>query len=252
MKRIFIVIVMVGLIIDSIYAKKLTDYTENVKGPVKTMTVTSEQGSIRVWKYWYDSIGRLNEFAYYDYVKLEQGFVRQYTINNVYIDYNYDKNGIIKGSFKQTQLDSLGNKICVKYYVDGKLSSTDSIVYNAHGKEIESYNIREGRCNLRHRCEYDSLDRLTLWSNDVRERTYEYLSDGNYIEHELSTKHGKRPDKKYIYNEQGQLIKIKGKEEHSRFLKFDKYGNWTVWEEVEDIPIGHFEFTYKREIEYYD
>lgn len=240
------------------YAASIKDHTENVKGPVKVMTVTSNQaGTVRVWKYWYDSIGRLTESVVYHDGKIMVGYVRQYTINNVYMDYEYNQQGLIKGSFTQTQLDSLGNKIYVRFYRDGKLSGADSIVYNEQGKMIENYIKQDSVFKLRFRCEYDSLNRLTMrycknTINNEITKTYEYLPDGSYIEHESSTDYGKRPDKKYIFNNQGQLIEIKGKEEHSRFRKFDKYGNWTVWTEVRNIPIGHFEYTYTREIEYYE
>ncbi len=240
------------------YAASIKDHTENVKGPVKVMTVTSNQaGTVRVWKYWYDSIGRLTESVVYHDGKIMVGYVRQYTINNVYMDYEYNQQGLIKGSFTQTQLDSLGNKIYVRIYRDGKLSRADSIVYNEQGKMIENYIKHDSVFKLRFRCEYDSLNRLTMrycknTINNEITKTYEYLPDGSYIEHESSTDYGKRPDKKYIFNNQGQLIEIKGKEEHSRFRKFDKYGNWTVWTEVRNIPIGHFEYTYTREIEYYE
>lgn len=240
------------------YAASIKDHTENVKGPVKMMTISSKQaGTLRVWKYWYDSIGRLTESVVYHDGKIMVGYVRQYTINNVYMDYEYNQQGLIKGSFTQTQLDSLGNKIYVRFYRDGKQSRADSIVYNEQGKMIENYIKQDSVFKLRFRCEYDSLNRLTMrycknTINNEITKTYEYLPDGSYIEHESSTDYGKRPDKKYIFNNQGQLIEIKGKEEHSRFRKFDKYGNWTVWTEVLNIPIGHFEYTYTREIEYYE
>ena len=241
------------------YAASIKDHTANVKGPVKMMSMSSKQaGTLRVWKYWYDSIGRLTEFAlYHDGKIMDDSYVRQYTINNVYMDYYYNQKGLIKGKFKQTQLDSLGNKIYVRFYRDGKLSRVDSIVYNEQGKMIENYIKHDSVFQLRYRCEYDSLNRITMWYNhnsrgNETTRTYEYLPDGSYVEHESSKDYGKRPDKKYILNNQGQLIEIKGKEEHSRFRKFDKYGNWTVWTEVRNIPIGHFEYTYTREIEYYE
>ena len=258
MKKIILLGVLIFCGIINLYAMGIKDHTENVKGPVKVMTVTSNQtGIVRVWKYWYDSIGRLTESVVYHDGKIMVGYVRQYTINNAYMDYEYNQQGLIKGSFTQTQLDSLGNKISVRFYRDGKLFRVDSIIYNDQGQMVENYLKKDSVFKLRFRCEYDSLHRLTMHyckntiNNEIT-KTYEYLPDGSYIEHESSTDYGKRPDKKYIFNNQGQLIEIKGKEEHSRFRKFDKYGNWTVWTEVLNIPIGHFEYTYTREIEYYE
>ena len=186
------------------------------------------------------------------------GFVRQYTINNVYMDYEYNQKGLIKGLFSQIQLDSMGNKVYVRRFKEGKQFRADSVIYNEQGKMVEDYIKEDSIFKLRYRCEYDSLNRLTMRYNhnyfqgNEFTTTYEYLPDGNYIEHTSSKKYGKRPDKKYIYNKQGQLVEIKGKEEHSRFLKIDKYGNWTLWKEVLDIPIGHFVYTYERELEYYE
>ena len=151
------------------YAASIKDHTENVKGPVKMMTMSSKQaGTLRVWKYWYDSIGRLTECAIYHDGTVMEGKVRQYTINNVYMDYYYNQKGLIKGEFKQTQLDSMGNDIYIRHFKEGKQFRADSIIYNEHGKMIENYIKKDSVFQLRYRCEYDSLNRITMWYNHHR------------------------------------------------------------------------------------
>ena len=57
--------------------------------------------------------------------------------------------------------------------------------------------------------------------------------------------------KKYTFNEQGQLVKIKGGDEESRFSDFDEYGNWKLWKCTEDHAIGRFTTIIERTFEYY-
>lgn len=248
--------VIACLCVSHISAGILT-YIEDVSGPVKKIKVTSNQlGMLRDWVYWYDSAGRLTEFANYHDGKHEEGscYVRQYTSNNEYTDYYYDANGIIAGSYRITYLDSIGNKLYSKRYKNDELWHMDSIVYNEHGKEIEYYSMHDGVLSLRYTYEYDSLGRMSVKHfvtlGDNAKDTYEYLSNGDYIKYHFD-KNGKKSYLKYLFNAQGHIIKTVGSYEKSRFEKLDSYGNWTIWKESLDIPIGHYEYTYERKIEYY-
>lgn len=257
MKRLITIIIFTFYVCVTGAFADIATYTEKFNGPVKKMTVTSVQaGSPRVWIYWYDSIGRLTEKVVYMDGFIQHGFLRQYTINNVYMDYDYNEKGVIKGSFTQTQLDSLGHKLQSKIYKEGKLWRADSIVYNAQGNEIECYTMDDdGILVLRHTCEYDSLNRLIKKYNNLRGNeitfTFEYLDDGNYMEYRTST-NSQKTYKKYIFNKQGQLVRVKGSKENSQFKKFDTYGNWTIWEEMLDAFFGRISYTYERVFEYYE
>lgn len=256
MRQSLIVILLMVMCTNYLAAEPLTTYITDVRGSVKKITVTCDQvGMLRIWKYHYDSIGKLTEFTLLHDGKIEEGYARQYTINNVYIDYFYNAHGLIKGNFRYVQTDSLGHFLYSKYYKEGLLFSSDSAVYNEQGLEIEHYYIRRDEVPaLQYSCEYDSIGRLIRkfnnWRGDELTWTYEYLPNGDYIEH-FSNIRGQKPDKKYIHDENGQLVEIKGKEEHSHFTRFDKYGNWTIWRAIHNWPIGHYEYIYKRTIEYY-
>lgn len=254
MKQLLIVISLMITCANYASANLLTVIRE-VQGPVKKMVITCNQaGTLRTWVFHYDSIGRLTEFALLHDGKIEEGYVRQYTINNVYVDYYYNANGIIKGNYRYVQTDSLDHVLYSKYYKEGILFSSDSTIYNEKRLEIEHYVKNDKEFVLQYSCEYDSIGRLIKrfnnWRGDELTWTFEYLSNGDYIEH-FSDIRGRKSDKKYIHNESGQLVEIKGKEEHSRFTKFDQYGNWTLWRAIHKWPIGKYEYIYKRTIEYY-
>ena len=255
MKKVFLICVVAFLCSTRIHADILT-YIENVAGPVKKMTVTSNQyGMLRNWVYWYDSKGRLIESAYFRDGKPDEGcYVRQYTSNISYTDFYYNDKGFIDGSYRVTQLDSLGNKLYSKRYENGELYHMDSIVYNEKGKKIEYYSMSDSVLSLRYTYEYDSLGRLSVEHykrvGDKAMDTYEYLPDGNFIKYHFN-KEGKKTSLKHFFNAQGRIIKTVGSNEKSRFEKADDYGNWTIWNHTCDYPIGHYEYTYTREIEYY-
>lgn len=263
MKRLIFIVMITSLSWCEASADILT-YIGKVYGPVKKMTVTSNQyGLARTWVYKYDSIGRLTEYAYYNDGKLQTGcYVRQYTNNNTYSDLYYDEKGIIKGTYRQTWLDSEGHEIYSKRYKEGKLYAADSTVYNKKGLETKHYHLKDGVLVLQYSNEYDSLGRLSahMYSSQYPDKEhkwkYEYLSNGNYIEHRTTKYLNKSKEeysyKKFIFNGQGRLEKIEGSDEESRFLNFDHHGNWTIWKEKLNIPIGRYNYTYLRTFEYYD
>ncbi len=261
MKRTILISLLVCFYAGNVFAAHDLDvYFKDVKGPVKKITINKhEPGGNSVLIYWYDSIGRLAEYAYYD----ENGHileakVRQYSINNTYMDYHYNDKGIIMGNFERVQMDSMGNILVKKYYLKGKHSYGDSLVYNEQGKVVGNYDWQDGMYKLEEVYEYDSLGmlsmHLTFFQGKEFKYTIEYLPDGSYIEHH-SEKNGKeirKWDEKYTVNKEGWLIKIKSREKDSRFSGFDKYGNWTFWDDKSDLPIGYFHSTYNRTIEYYE
>ena len=255
MKRILIVALVACLYVANVFSKPLTTYTEVVNGPVKQMTVKSMQMmSQRVWVYWYDTTGRLEEFAYYMNGQLNSGFVRQYT-DSAYTDFKYNESGLIEGRFDCITLDSLGRPVCKWCYESGVPHMVDSIVYGDQQKEIEHYSMRDSALVLCYTCEYDSIGRLSrkhnnFWGNNTI-WAYEYLSDGNYLETETD-KDGRLVKELNIFDQEGRLIEIKGDEVDSKFSKFDKYGNWTIWVEKRNIPIAKYTYTYERTFEYYE
>lgn len=255
MKRILIIAFVICLYVGNAFSKPLTTYTEVVNGPVKQMTVKSMQMlTQRVWVYWYDPTGRLEEFAYYSNGQLESGYVRQYT-DSAYTDFRYNKSGLIEGSFDRTILDSLGRPVCKWRYENGVPNLIDSLVYGDQQKEIEHYSVRDNALVLCYTCEYDSIGRLIrkhnyYWGNNTV-WTYEYLPDGNYIETETDKNGG--PDKELnIFDQEGRLIEIKGDKVCSNFSEFDKYGNWTTWVEMTTLPFTKYTYTYERTFEYYE
>lgn len=258
MKKLFLLFTIVFLYITRVQADGIKTYIEDVSGPVKKVTVTSKQaGMMRNWVYWYDTAGRLIEEAYLRDGKPDDDcFVRQYMSNDSYADYFYNELGFIDGCYRLTQLDSLGNKTYSIRFKDGKLWTKDSIVYNEQGKGIECYSLKDSVLTLRYTYEYDSLGRLYArhfprLGNKAMDK-YEYLDNGNYIKYHYD-KDGKKSYAKHIFNKQGIRVKVVESiaQQKLYFKKFDEHGNWTLWRHIFDSPMGQFDYTYERNIEYY-
>lgn len=252
-----IVILVAFLLTIANVSADITQYTEVVFGPVKHLTVTSNQyGSIYVWEYWYDRDGRLEEFVHFIDGRISSAYVRQYTDSN-YIDLKYDGSGLIEGSYNRTTIDSLGRPLCTWRYEKGIPLLIDSCVYGDRLKEMEHYHYdyQKEAIALQYTCEYDSINRLIRkyynFSGNEVTCIYEYRFDGSYLE-TRTDKDGKIIKTEQIFNKKGQLVKVKGTDGVDKFQKFDKYGNWTIWDIDLDIPIGSFHYTFTRTFEYYE
>lgn len=241
--------------------------TDEVNGPVKQMTVTlrlktgnyslyygEQPGTCGKTIFWYDSIGRIIEKADYVGDRLQSGYVCQYTINNICMEYDYTADGLVKGSFAQVKSDSLGNRIYTKRYKEGRVCWKDSTVYNALGQKTEYYETpyKSDTLALRYVYQYDSLGRLSkvceTFHGTEHNYTIEYFPKGNYTEHH-SQKNGTMWDRKYVVSKNGYIVDIKEPNHHSHYSKFDKYGNWLILEgSVHNLPGPVTE----RTIEYYD
>lgn len=281
-KSITIALLVLG--VNSICAQDFGEL-EKVNGPVKQVTIAlGAKGGASLFYgegpgtgmktvLWYDSLGRLTERAKYVGDKIEDGFVRQYTINNVCMEYEYDYKGLIKGNFRKIQLDSLGRHISSRRYREGRFYEGDSIVYDAEGRKIEWYDTptEKDSFTLNESYAYDSLGRLSKKSiywpekafyfdslNIPREYlnygakhicTMEYLPNGNYIEHHV-VKDGKKWKVKYIVKK-GRLVRKEDKDGSATYSDFDQYGNWRKMQGTSDSFYFSMSMTTKREIEYY-
>lgn len=267
MKRLFLVVLAVHAVHVS-----AQDYPmiNSFKGPVKQATITMQRDNGDANLYyggtsgarsktvcWYDSIGRLLEEANYMDDEVQRGYVCQYTINNVYMQYNYDANGVIQGSFARFQLDSLGNLLESKRYEDGKFLCGDSTVYDADGRKIEFYetHIKSKKLMLRYIYVYDSIGRLCkvsdLFHGTGHVYTIEYFPNGSYTQHHIDNK-GKKWDIKFILDKKGQLTRMESSNMSCRYSHFDKYGNWLQLISTNNTPVGQFTTITERVIEYYE
>lgn len=241
-----------------------------VNGPVKKMTIyirvgdgdmgggimygNEQVGAMAKIVYWYDSIGRLVDEANYhgDDVR---GYVRQYLLNNVYMEYEYNNQGIVKGSFARGQLDSLGNTIFTKRYRDRKQITADSTVYNEQGLKIKYFQspYKSDSLELRYTYEYDSLGRLSKYydySKGEINISYEmiYYPNGSYTER-ATDKEGKTWNVKYTADKNGNIIKMESTNMSAQYSKFDKYGNWLI---LKGVTHKVAKTTTERVIEYYE
>lgn len=291
MKRTILFTLLVCLCAGNVFAKEDTDpLYQNIKGPVKNIVVTEggvdgefscRYGSARSGLfdfdsktvYLFDSIGRLTQKEKYYKRAMGDGILRQYTINNVCMEYPYNEKGAIKGEFCQIQLDSMGHEILKKEYRDGELFRIDSTIYNELGQKIEYYEksvqhddsipvFRQDVPSLKATYEYDSLGRILVIKEDLKygqdkTYTYKYKKNGSYTEY-CEDVTGKTVTKRYVFNKKGQLIREVSQKGNftTYFKKFDKYGNWTVMEKRYDFEvfIGTASMTsyYYRKIEYYE
>ena len=265
MKKLILSFLFIVFCVGYVSARSVLPYTAETNGPVKKMTVIRNEPAAQVVEvYYYDSIGRLTDYMHRindNEVYLQNYpptpptcFKRQYTINNVYIDYYYNDSGLIKVTYTYMQCDSCGHVLYSKRYKEGKLEHMDSTVYNGKGLKTEYYVTRDSILTLHHRCAYDSLGRLSVKYNNFwgteSVYTYKYAPNGDYTENYSNNK-GKKWSKKYTFNEQGKLVKIKGGDEKSRFSDFDEYGNWKLWKCTEDHATGRFTVIIERTFEYY-
>lgn len=280
MKRMLFLVLFIGIMANDIYAV-LDIGGENVNGQVKQLTEkyfknnsSTCSGGVILW---FDENGRTTEEVWH-FGSLADGYVRQYLLNNVCMDYFYDNSGLVKGSFKRNQLDSMGNCISSQTYREGKIVSADSTVYNDRGQKIEYYKYPEKADTLvlQNRYEYDSLGRTVkefyypyitpeeyekynINPEDYRESviTTEYFPNGNYIKHSFSIdkkKNKKKHDTKYIVNKKGLVTEIINHIGRTRisYQNFDKYGNWLRKTETKTgYPIESTNTT-ERIIEYYE
>ena len=204
---------------------------------------------------WCDSIGHVLEEVKYVGLNMPRGFVYQYITDKTAMAYEYDENGLIKGSFKQLVYNTLGKLELIKRYKDAVCQSGDSIIYNAQGQKLMQFrmNSKTKEWALSQIFEYDSLGRTSkVWDGGAT-YTIEYRSDGSYTEYHTGTK-GEKWERKITVNKKGQIIKIKDRNEQIRFSKFDKHGNWLLRESIQDTSskLGNIITTIEREIEYYE
>lgn len=242
-----------------------------VQGPVKQVTTTisletnnnsslfygAQPGGDAKFICWYDSVGRITEKANYINNQVQDGYVCQYTINNTYMEYEYNHNGLIKGSYTYVQSDSIGRPLVTKQYREGKIVYVDSTIYNAQGNKIEYYEsrLKTGIIALKNTYEYDSIGRLYK-ENDLLNETYytiEYLPNGNYTEHHVN-KDGKTWERKYIVNKKGVHVKCETRDMRLVYSRFDQYGNWLQLKSSTNThtPMGWVTTIIERVIEYYE
>lgn len=284
MKRILLLLFFPGLLVNNIFA--VHDMGgENVNGPVKKLTEQHFKNNNNTVSgesiLWYDEKGRVTEEVW-RFGGLVNGIVSQYLLNNVRMDYSYDNDGLVKGSFSRNQLDSMGNCISSQRYREGKIFSADSTVYNERGQKIEYYEYpdKADTLVLKNKYEYDSLGRLikeyryryisseeyselsrefNINPEDFREsvETIEYFPNGNYTKHFFSIDihlNKKKDETKYIVNKKGLVTKIINHIGQTQFSyqNFDKYGNWLKkTETTTGYPINSTK-TIERVIEYYE
>lgn len=279
MKRILFFVLFTGVMANNIYAV-LDMSGENVNGPIKQLTEkyfknnsSTCSGDVILW---FDEKGRMTEEVWH-FGALADGYVSQYLLNDVRMDYFYDNGGLVKGSFKRNQLDSIGNCISSQRYREGKIVSADSTVYNERGQKIEYYKYpdKADTLVLQNKYEYDSLGRLVKEytypyitpeeykenniPEDFRESvvTIEYFPNGNYTKHSFSidiNRKKKKVETKYIVNKKGLVIKIISQlgQTQSSYQNFDKYGNWLKkTETLTGYPVESTNTT-ERIIEYYE
>lgn len=246
----------------------------DVKGPVKKVTSiikTEQDGMLYMiygmskqpfpeikYVFWYDSIGRLTEYATYPDPHID-GHVYQYYNNEMAISYRYNEDGFIRGSFKQLFYDSLGNQISSRTYKDGKFFCADSTIYNTQGLKIEHYDTapKTDSMVLTYSYEYDSIGRLiTVNRKNEHIYTIEYHPNGNYTEHHfVKIKNTSRKwEQKYVLDNKGQIIQIKAKDSWSKFTKYDHHGNWLKSESSYNTnsPLRWITSVQERIIEYYE
>ena len=246
----------------------------DVKGPVKKVTSiikTEQDGMLDMiygmsklpspeikYVFWYDSIGRLTEYATYPGPHID-GHVYQYYNNEMAISYRYNEDGFIRGSFKQLFYDSLGNQISSRTYKDGKFLCADSTIYNTQGLKIEHYDtaFKSDSMVLTYSYEYDSIGRLiTVNRKNEHIYTIEYHPNGNYTEHhsEKIKNTSRKWEQKYVLDNKGQIIQIKAKDSWSKFTKYDRHGNWLKSEHSYNTnsPLGWITSVQERVIEYYE
>lgn len=277
MKKIILLVLMFAYL-SNLYA---TDHmaatvaiAPDVKGPVKKVTSiikTEQDGMLDMiygmsklpspeikYVFWYDSIGRLTEYATYPGPHID-GHVYQYYNNEMAISYRYNEDGFIRGSFKQLFYDSLGNQISSRTYTDGKFSCADSIIYNTQGLKIEHYDtaFKSDSMVLTYSYEYDSIGRLiTVNRKNEHIYTIEYHPNGNYTEHhsEKIKNTSRKWEQKYVLDNKGQIIQIKAKDSWSKFTKYDRHGNWLKSEHSYNTnsPLGWITTVQERIIEYYE
>ena len=284
MKRILLLLFFPGLLVNNIFA--VHDMGgENVNGPVKQLTEQHFKNNNNTVSgesiLWYDEKGRVTEEVW-RFGVLVNGIVSQYLLNNVRMDYSYDNDGLVKGSFSRNQLDSMGNSISSQKYREGEIFSADSTVYNERGQKIEYYEYpdKADTLVLKNKYEYDSLGRLikeyryryispeeyselsrefNINPEDFREsvETIEYFPNGNYTKHFFSIDihlNKKKDETKYIVNKKGLVTKIINHIGQTQFSyqNFDKYGNWLKkTETTTGYPINSTK-TIERVIEYYE
>lgn len=265
--RKYIIMIVLTMCCFNIYA--WDDLSEaSLKGPVKKVTETfylesnthslyygQQPGGKATQICWYDSEGRLTEKANYINGNIEDGYVRQYTINNVCMEYNYDAKGLIKGTFAYMQLDSDGHKLSTRRYKNGHVIAADSTVYDAEGHQIKCYESLFGNDSLilRYTYKYDSIGRISryyeTWAGTEKVCVYEYFPNGSYTEHVADNK-GKKWDRKYTLDNKGQQIKYEDKTVRIRYSNFDKYGNWL--KSRNSYTNNAAVVIYERVIEYYE
>lgn len=277
MKKIILLVLMFAYL-SNLYA---TDHmaatvaiAPDVKGPVKKVTSiikTEQDGMLDMiygmsklpspeikYVFWYDSIGRLTEYATYPGPHID-GHVYQYYNNEMAISYRYNEDGFIRGSFKQLFYDSLGNQISSRTYKDGKFLCADSTIYNTQGLKIEHYDtaFKSDSMVLTYSYEYDSIGRLiTVNRKNEHIYTIEYHPNGNYTEHhsEKIKNTSRKWEQKYVLDNKGQIIQIKAKDSWSKFTKYDRHGNWLKSEHSYNTnsPLGWITSVQERVIEYYE
>ena len=240
-----------------------------VNGPVKKMTIfisvgdgtdggltygNKQVGPMAKIVCWYDSIGRLLDEANYHGEDVT-GYVRQYLMNNVYMEYEYNNQGIVKGSFARGQLDSLGNTISTKRYRDRELISADSTVYDKQGHKVKYYDTpyKSDTLVIKNTYEYDSLGRLSKYYDYSKgeisiSREVVYYPNGSYTER-TTDRNGKVWEKIYIADKKGNIVKIEEPNRSAQYSKFDRYGNWLI---LRGVTHKVAKTTTERIIEYYE
>lgn len=260
MKKVSSLLFFVFLVVTTGFAQVITIYPlnpsyEDVKGPVKQLTIVREINAIElIIVRQYDVQGRLTKNEEYQDGELHpNSYIRQYTDSNECWEYRYEAKGIFsEENYSKIKLDTAGRKIAETYFRKGKLFLKDSIVYDSLGRKIEDYQSfpkNRERLILHNTYEYDTFNRLIRMHNCIDDKwlTMTYMPNGNGKMHYGSN------NRTYIVNSQGQLVKINERDEmFSYFSDFDQYGNWhRAKYETINGPIGPSASITKRTIEYY-
>lgn len=261
MKKGFIFLFVLSLCSINVQAEVI-NLLDKANGPVKKITIirTEPAGIQRFQYYWFDTLGRITKMELYCYGKIQQAYQRQYPVDGVYMQYDYDENGLIKGKFSRTELDSLGNPIQLKRFRDGKCTFRDSTVYNELGLEVEHYYTNDDSLHLVYTCEYDEQGKLikkqytkdnVATSGKITTYMYKYKTNGNYIRTRY-VNNKKTKKEKYIFSKTGQLLRVKGRDDDEKFSKFDQYNNWTLCTDKFNLMNAPMVGIYERVIEYYE
>ena len=205
-----------------------------VTGPVKKVTITITQthdpSDVVTTTAYFDTLGRITKTGVLRGEKEVIDGIYRYRDNSCVHYHYYSNDGKADDHFEKIFFDSEGREIMKFFYWKTTLTNVDSLVYDTQGYLIAKYasNYGERTPLLEKTYAYDSIGRIVEESNvKTGERyTISYMPDGNYTK-QITKSNGRKVTEKGTVNEAGQLVEeVIAKESKTRYLEYDKYGNW--------------------------